>query len=166
MKKIVVILLIISTMLLMVSCTETPTDTSDSTSDNTDSTSQKIVVDISASTTSVKVNEEVTFNIMVSNAKDVSTCGFKIIYDSSIFELTGGEMGLVAEVSDFSDGVGVLAFSDTIDIKDPTTVLTFKLKAKTTISQSSVSCEASFKGSENQILLVDSIQAEVITVTE
>lgn len=79
----------------------------------------------------VAQGQSITFSVKINNGKGVQ--GILVIptYDKSVFELVGGEWvisgGLMQDFS-VANGDGVIAFSPAKDIN--TTVLTFKLKAK------------------------------------
>ena len=146
MKKIVVILVVLSMMLFTMSC------------------SKDLVVNVITNDDKVYVNDEITFNILVQNAYDVCSCGFQLIYDTNSFDLVSGEMCMDADISDFSDSIGVLAFSNPVDIKDTSKIMTFRLKAKNAVKNSVVSCKASFKGSDDQSISVSAVYSSSITV--
>ena len=142
------------------------TDTSNGTenddnSDNKPNTSDKIVLE--ANKTNVNVGDKITVKVVFNSLDGVKTAGFRPIFDEEFFELVSGKMLMTGEISNFSDGIGVIAFDETVDINGQ--VMQFILKAKKSISSEAIGCEVSVKGAEDKTIVV-SQPADVIVEVE
>ena len=100
-----------------------------------------VIVTVGADKNEITVGENVVFTINLNTTEKVASCAFKIQYDAEIFELVSGETFNDAIISDFSNSIGVIAFAKPMSVN--ANVMTFTMRAKATVENSIITCEAS-----------------------
>ncbi len=148
MKKLLIIVLSVFMLVMFVSCTERLGNNAQK---NTDAVS----VTVTANKTTASVGEKIQFTLHIDGAPKAKSVGIELQYDKDYFELIDGEMELQGDLSDFSDGIGVVAFSEATDVN--TDILAFTLKAKSaTPAEESVKCKVSIKDKNNESVEIKS----------
>ena len=109
-------------------------------------------VTVIASADSVKVGDEVTFTVAISNAENVFSIAVIPSYDKDVYELMSGAWLLSGMLADFSvtEGNGVIAFDSAKTINE--NALTFTLKVKKPSANSAVSAEVILKNLMNDTI--------------
>lgn len=101
---------------------------------------------VSVSTNSIKPGDSVEITVRITNCSS-NALGIIPTYDSTAFDLVSGKW-LVGgtEISDFSDGCAVIAFSNSYNFRGD--VFKFTLKAKTGVSdgKKTIKCEVQAEG--------------------
>lgn len=115
---------------------------------------------LTADSTEINVGEKVVIEVSLSGCPKAKSVGFEINYDSDYFDLVSGEMLVKGELSDFSDGTGVVAFSQAEDIN--TKMMRITLKAKKATKGEEISCSVSVKDSDNKSV---DVKVESVNVT-
>ena len=188
MKKIISILVILSMVVLITSCGQNKDDSSKDSETRKDEESiennepenketvdsdenneknetvvaNQVIVEIKADKSEINVGEKLTFSVNFNSVEKVASCALKLKYDTECFEVIDGEMFEDAFVSDFSNEIGVFAFSKPMSINGE--VMTFTLKAKKTVEKSKVFCEVSLKGEADKAIENIEFKSADITV--
>lgn len=110
-------------------------------------------VALSANKTSVNVGEKITVVVTFNALEDVKSFGLRPLFDEEYFDLVSGRMLITGALSDFSAGIGVVAFDDVVSL-DGQNVMQFVLQAKKASTGESVGCEASVKGESDKAIVV------------
>lgn len=121
----------------------------------------KVIVEIKSDKSEINVGEELTFSIDLNSTEKIASCALKLSYDTDCFEIVNGEMFKDAFISDFSNAIGVFAFSKPMSINGE--VMTFTLKAKKAVEKSKVSCEVSLKGEADKA--IENIEFKSVDIT-
>ena len=100
-----------------------------------------VIVTVGADKNEITVGENVVFTVNLNTTEKVASCAFKLQYDTEIFELVSGETIKDAIISDFSNSIGVIAFAKPMSVN--ANVMTFTMRAKATVENSIITCEAS-----------------------
>ena len=161
MKKILAFLcLIIMIASVFVGCgsdTYNPdTDTNqgqDDGKDNNTNGDESAAVALQSSASSVNVGDKITVTVVFNSVEGVKTFGIRPIFDDECFELVSGRMLVTGAISNFGDGIGVVAFDETIDITNQN-VMQFVLKAKKQSYAEAVGCEVSVKGADDKVIVI------------
>ena len=140
---------------------ESSTTEEESSSEETTQKSEKIV--ISSTSTSVNVGEKITVTVAFNSLEDVKTFGLRPLFDEEYFELVSGKMLITGAISNFSDGIGVVAFDDCVDL-DNQNVMQFVLKAKKASQAEAIGCDASIKGEGDKVIVVSQPVDIVVTI--
>lgn len=120
-----------------------------------------ITIYIQSSATSVEVGEEFTVTIVFNSIEQVKSFGLKPTIDTNYFEIVRGEMLVSGAISDYRDGMGVVAYNTCTDVNAP--VLRLVIKAKKAVVNGQIGCEASVIGADDNKMT--GIQPAAITVT-
>ncbi len=140
---------------------ESSTTEEESSSEETTQKPEKIV--ISSISTSVNVGEKITVTVAFNSLEDVKTFGLRPLFDDEYFELVSGKMLITGAISNFSDGIGVVAFDDCVDL-DSQNVMQFVLKAKKASQSEMIGCEVSVKGEGDKVIVVSQPVDIVVTI--
>ena len=98
---------------------------------------------------------------MFNSIEQVKSFGLKPTIDTNYFEIVSGEMLVSGAISDYRDGMGVVAYNSCTDINAP--VLRLVIKAKQAVANGQIGCEASVIGADDNKMT--GIQPAAITVT-
>ena len=120
-------------------------------------------ITLTASKTAAKVGDEITFTVAVNGVNGVKSCGFRPEFDSECFELKSGKMLVTGKISEFSNGIGVAAFDEAVNMNQK--VFQFVLVAKKSGSSLNVGCQMSFKNAEDNDIVV-SLPADVVVTVK
>ena len=133
MKKILIFIMICTVLMSFAACFggDDPVET------------EQMLISVKPSATTVAVGDKIDFDVVISGAPNAKSVGIELQYDKDVFELVSGDMEMQGDLSGFSDGTGVVAFSSATNIN--TTIMSFTLKAKAKASSESVKCRASIK---------------------
>lgn len=101
---------------------------------------------LSSTSTTISANNTITITVNMSNCSSTSI-GIIPVFDDNAFELISGNILISgAQISDFSDGCAVIAYTSVNDFDGG--VFRFDLKAKTTIKPGdyTIKCKISVEG--------------------
>lgn len=99
-------------------------------------------VTLVADITTVNCGDSITFVLNVSGSEKTKSLGVVLKYDSNIFEFVSGEMLVKgAMLVDFSDGIGVAAYTSESDVNGDIASFILKVKDGAEIGKAVVECD-------------------------
>ena len=145
MKKIFFLALIVCILFSLVSCKNSPVNFHATYSADKIDVGETVVVSVSLS--------------FESYDPEIQSLAIRPVFDADRFVLVGGEMLIDADIADFSNGIGCLAFEEPWKYKLEQTVMTFELLAlsKTRSLEDKITFDVSVLDSNGQDIPFDGL---------
>lgn len=119
-------------------------------------------VEVTANKTNISIGEKIIFTVKLESIEKVKSFGFEIKYDSDCFELVDSAVLISADISDFSDNIAVLAFSEAKYLNQ--NVISFTLKAKQACLEEIISVTPSLKDANDNNISIDNNYSVTVNV--